>query len=110
MYELQHAREVVTNQDDNKKRAYYNYENQKKNIELELKTALDEIEQLRTKGLAHDDLVKQVKQLEIENEILEHQNQMHRCEQKKPLDINQELIMLRRKNHMLSKDKEYLEK
>ncbi len=31
MYELQHAREVVTNQDDNKKRAYYNYENQKKN-------------------------------------------------------------------------------
>ncbi len=69
--ELEHAKRVILNQDEKGKRSYYNHENQKKNIEFELKKALDEIEELREKGVQYDDLKKQMRKLEVEKEILE---------------------------------------
>ena len=57
-FELQNARDIVINGSDNKKRAYYAHENQRKTLEAELKAALEEIDEIRAKGLMHDDLKK----------------------------------------------------
>jgi len=45
------ARNTIISKDDSKKREYFSYENSRQHLEVELKNAYKQIEELRDKGL-----------------------------------------------------------
>ena len=108
--QLEMAKNTLMSKDEGKQRAYYCYENQRQNLQLELTKVYEENESLRQKGLQFADLQKQLQKLETENEVLEDEVSLLKATKSNPCHERNEIILLRQKNHMFVKDKEYLEK
>ncbi len=105
--EVEHANRMLYDKDDDHKRHQLNYENARKSLEVELTRVHEELEILREKGTAYDELMRKYKQVEQEKFLLEEKIGFYDSEQGKEgkhvlSEIYKTTDDIRRKNELLS--------
>ncbi|EGR29131.1 progesterone immunomodulatory binding factor 1, putative [Ichthyophthirius multifiliis] len=111
--ELEHSTRMLNDKEEDHKRHLLNYENSRKALEMELLKMQEELDILREKGSAYDELNRKYKQIEQEKFLLEEKIGFYNADQdgKNLLsDVYKVTDDLRRKNELLIQDKDYLTK
>eukprot|EP01017_Pseudomicrothorax_dubius_P034085 TRINITY_DN4630_c0_g1_i1.p1 TRINITY_DN4630_c0_g1~~TRINITY_DN4630_c0_g1_i1.p1 ORF type:complete len:634 (+),score=208.33 TRINITY_DN4630_c0_g1_i1:584-2485(+) len=113
--ELENAQRLVKEKDDEDRRRGLNYDNMKKNMEMELEKAYENVDLLRKKAEQTDKLALDMKKLMDENEVLRNKIDLMEHPQKFKEQIVNQVFKeglsnedLKRRYQLLEKDKEFL--